>query len=122
MIDPEHAIHFDGDDGIDCATRVIVARFPDGTENEIVLRVGRPFAKGNDSSNRAVRVELEGLEQIQRPMMGIDGFQAIACGVALLVSRLEDYVEKGLCEFYWPGTVDKFNPADLLLKRFDQQD
>ena len=121
MIDSNYAEHFSGDNGLDCAKRKIIAKFPTGETKEIIIRLGHPFVKDQDSESRAVRVELDGLEAVMRPIMGIDGFQAIAEGIAFIVARLEDYVEKGICSFFWPDSDEPFDPKTLALRLHKQQ-
>ena len=92
-------------------TRPFIAIDPGGKEIEACLSVAAPTEKSG--GEWGVFVHIRGLDERQREVFGIDGWQATQLGMRFLGSRLEHFYDQQW-RFRWEAEGDVVPPADLL--------
>ncbi|MCA9233264.1 MAG: hypothetical protein KDA57_21650 [Planctomycetales bacterium] len=92
-------------------TRPFIAIDPGGREIEACLSVAAPTEK--PGGEWGVFVHIRGLDEKQREIFGVDGWQATQLGMRFLGSRL-DYFYDQHWRFRWEAEGDVVPPADLL--------
>jgi hypothetical protein len=67
--------------------------FPDGTNRNVRLRVGKPYQASD--VHWACPVEISGFERRYPDIAGEDSLQALCLAICLIRTRLVDFFEKG---------------------------
>jgi hypothetical protein len=80
------------------AERKWFAIAPDGSQKEVLLRVGVPIT--NAKGTWLAEASIDGLDHRSYPIAGVDAWQATSLAMKFLVSRVEHYVDMGW-KFYW---------------------
>lgn len=92
------------------AERTWFAVAPDGSEHDVVMRIGVPVeAPGGEW--RAV-VTLGVLESRSHEIAGIDAWQAVAEAMRFAATRVGHFVEDGW-RLYWERGGEPVSPAEL---------
>jgi hypothetical protein len=92
----------------------LVATFPDGTLETVVLRVGRPYA--HPKGDHACPVQAEGLRRWQGPsdIFGVGTWHALMLGLRFLRSMLAAEAERGAV-FHWEGGGQAVGVEELFV-------
>lgn len=92
------------------AERTWFAISPDGSERDVVIRVGVPTHEAGGEW-RAV-VSLDGLEDREYAIAGVDAWQAVRLAMRFAAARVLDFAERGW-RFYWERGGDLATAREL---------
>ena len=92
------------------AERAWFAVAPDGTEHDVVLRVGLPTPAPGGEWRAAVTLGV--LESRVHDIAGIDAWQAMTLAMRFAATRLGHFAEDGW-RFYWERGGDPASPDEL---------
>jgi hypothetical protein len=93
------------------ASRIIVAIEPDGTEQEVTLRIGTPFEISPDEW--ACACAMQGCHESLGPIHGIDAWQAIQLALNLQ-QQLLGYMEEDGTRFLYPDSREPLSLGELF--------
>jgi hypothetical protein len=116
MILPRHQHRFEGDSGVDIAAHAIDARFPDGENRRVLLRLGAPFRKPDSKHPEEwwIRTELEHLDSTDGPIAGAGSFHTLILGIRWIVARLQTFEEKHHCRYFWADSDEPFDYRSIF--------
>lgn len=83
---------------------------PDGSEHEIVIRVGAP--KPQPGGEWSASISLGSLDAHIYEIAGIDGWQAVTLAMRYATTRLGHFAEEDW-RFYWDRGGELTTPGDL---------
>jgi hypothetical protein len=92
------------------AERTWFAVAPDGTEHEVVLRVGVPTLE--PGGEWRAPVSLGALESRIHNIAGVDAWQAVTLAMRFAATRVSHFAEEGWL-FYWDHGGDPASPSEL---------
>ena len=93
------------------AERTWLAVAPDGTEHELVLRVGIPTQAPGGEWWSAVSLGV--LESREQRVAGVDAWQAVELAMRFIASRVGHFAADGW-QFYWERDGEPAAPSDLI--------
>lgn len=92
------------------AERIWFAVAPDGTEHDVVLRIGIPTHASGGEWRAAV--SLGALESRTHSIAGIDPWQAVSLAMRFAATRVGHFGEDGW-RFYWERGGELASPTEL---------